>query len=84
MQGNQELDHLKWNTAMFNVINYSCAFPAMTCRNVCCETCVLCNPSSGVLKVDGVFLGSLQAADRPTVSQLHPILHANFEQVLNI
>lgn len=27
----------KWNAVALNVINYACAFPAMTCKNVCCE-----------------------------------------------
>ncbi len=28
----------KWNRAIINVISYTCAFPAITCHNVCFET----------------------------------------------
>lgn len=27
----------KWNAVVINVINYTCAFAARTCPNVCCE-----------------------------------------------
>lgn len=35
----ERLDSQK--TAIINVVSYTCAFPAMSCQKVCCETGML-------------------------------------------